>query len=56
MRGRPTLFGGEGLSGAGPKAGGPHTLIRCATERVTSVGTTAADGNAALLAEAGEGH
>ena len=46
-------FGGEGLSGTGPKAGGPHTLVRYATERVTSVNTTAAGGDAALIAEAG---
>jgi RHH-type proline utilization regulon transcriptional repressor/proline dehydrogenase/delta 1-pyrroline-5-carboxylate dehydrogenase len=43
-------FGGEGLSGTGPKAGGPHYLPRFATERVTSVDTTAAGGNASLLA------
>ncbi len=43
-------FGGEGLSGTGPKAGGPHTLLRFATERVMSVNTTAVGGNAALLA------
>jgi len=43
-------FGGEGLSGTGPKAGGPHYLPRFATERVTSIDTTAAGGNASLLA------
>jgi RHH-type proline utilization regulon transcriptional repressor/proline dehydrogenase/delta 1-pyrroline-5-carboxylate dehydrogenase len=43
-------FGGEGLSGTGPKAGGPHYLLRFATERVTTVDTTAAGGNATLLA------
>jgi RHH-type proline utilization regulon transcriptional repressor/proline dehydrogenase/delta 1-pyrroline-5-carboxylate dehydrogenase len=43
-------FGGEGLSGTGPKAGGPHYLARFATERVTTVDTTAAGGNATLLA------
>ena len=43
-------FGGEGLSGTGPKAGGPHYLARFATERVISVDTTAAGGNASLLA------
>ncbi|MEP3049928.1 MAG: bifunctional proline dehydrogenase/L-glutamate gamma-semialdehyde dehydrogenase PutA [Erythrobacter sp.] len=43
-------FGGEGLSGTGPKAGGPHYLARFATERVTCVDTTAAGGNATLLA------
>jgi RHH-type proline utilization regulon transcriptional repressor/proline dehydrogenase/delta 1-pyrroline-5-carboxylate dehydrogenase len=44
-------FGGEGLSGTGPKAGGPHYLHRFAVERVVSVDTTAAGGNAALLAQ-----
>jgi RHH-type transcriptional regulator, proline utilization regulon repressor / proline dehydrogenase / delta 1-pyrroline-5-carboxylate dehydrogenase len=43
-------FGGEGLSGTGPKAGGPNYLIRFATERVTTIDTTAAGGNASLLA------
>ena len=43
-------FGGEGLSGTGPKAGGPHYLARFAIERVTCVDTTAAGGNATLLA------
>ncbi len=43
-------FGGEGLSGTGPKAGGPHYLARFATERVSCVDTTAAGGNASLLA------
>ncbi len=42
-------FGGEGLSGTGPKAGGPRTLYRYATERTLSVDTTAAGGNASLL-------
>jgi len=42
-------FGGEGLSGTGPKAGGPHYLPRFAVERVVSVNTAAAGGNAALL-------
>ncbi|MCC6921077.1 MAG: bifunctional proline dehydrogenase/L-glutamate gamma-semialdehyde dehydrogenase PutA [Alphaproteobacteria bacterium] len=42
-------FGGEGLSGTGPKAGGPHYLHRFATERTLSVNTTAAGGNASLL-------
>ena len=46
-------FGGEGLSGTGPKAGGPHYVARFATERVTCVDTTAAGGNATLMA-AGE--
>ena len=42
-------FGGEGLSGTGPKAGGPRYLHRFATERALSVDTTAAGGNATLL-------
>ncbi len=42
-------FGGEGLSGTGPKAGGPRTLHRYATERTVSIDTTAAGGNASLL-------
>ena len=42
-------FGGEGLSGTGPKAGGPHYLPRFCTERVTSTDTTSAGGNATLL-------
>lgn len=42
-------FGGEGLSGTGPKAGGPHYLYRFATERALSVDTTAAGGNASLM-------
>ncbi len=42
-------FGGERLSGTGPKAGGPHYLQRFATERVTSTDTTASGGNAALM-------
>ncbi len=42
-------FGGEGLSGTGPKAGGPHYLHRFAVERVSSIDTTASGGNAALM-------
>jgi RHH-type proline utilization regulon transcriptional repressor/proline dehydrogenase/delta 1-pyrroline-5-carboxylate dehydrogenase len=42
-------FGGEGLSGTGPKAGGPYYLHRFAVERTVSVDTTASGGNAALL-------
>ena len=42
-------FGGEGLSGTGPKAGGPRYLYRFAVERTLSVNTTAAGGNAALM-------
>jgi RHH-type proline utilization regulon transcriptional repressor/proline dehydrogenase/delta 1-pyrroline-5-carboxylate dehydrogenase len=45
-------FGGEGLSGTGPKAGGPHYLFRFAVERTVSINTAAAGGNAALLAQA----
>jgi RHH-type proline utilization regulon transcriptional repressor/proline dehydrogenase/delta 1-pyrroline-5-carboxylate dehydrogenase len=48
-------FGGEGLSGTGPKAGGPHYLARFATERTVSVDTTAAGGNASLLSLDDEG-
>ncbi|MBX9635350.1 MAG: bifunctional proline dehydrogenase/L-glutamate gamma-semialdehyde dehydrogenase PutA, partial [Magnetospirillum sp.] len=44
-------FGGEGLSGTGPKAGGPHSLYRFACERSVAINTSAAGGNAALLAE-----
>ncbi|NLB13628.1 MAG: bifunctional proline dehydrogenase/L-glutamate gamma-semialdehyde dehydrogenase PutA, partial [Gammaproteobacteria bacterium] len=42
-------FGGEGLSGTGPKAGGPHYLTRFCTERTLTINTTAAGGNASLL-------
>ncbi len=42
-------FGGESLSGTGPKAGGPHYLHRFATERTLTVNTTAQGGNASLL-------
>jgi RHH-type proline utilization regulon transcriptional repressor/proline dehydrogenase/delta 1-pyrroline-5-carboxylate dehydrogenase len=42
-------FGGEGLSGTGPKAGGPHYLHRFTTERVASVNIAASGGNTALL-------
>ena len=42
-------FGGQGLSGTGPKAGGPHYLPRFATEKTVTVNTTAAGGNASLL-------
>ena len=47
-------FGGERLSGTGPKAGGPHYLLRFATERVISVNTAAAGGNAQLLSDAAD--
>ncbi len=46
-------FGGEGLSGTGPKAGGPHYLARFALERTYTVNTTAAGGNASLLTGGG---
>ena len=42
-------FGGTGLSGTGPKAGGPHYLNRFTTERVLTINTTATGGNTALL-------
>ena len=42
-------FGGEGLSGTGPKAGGPHYLYRFCAERHVSTDTTSAGGNATLL-------
>jgi RHH-type transcriptional regulator, proline utilization regulon repressor / proline dehydrogenase / delta 1-pyrroline-5-carboxylate dehydrogenase len=42
-------FGGEGQSGTGPKAGGPHYLPRFCNERVTSTDTTSSGGNATLL-------
>jgi RHH-type proline utilization regulon transcriptional repressor/proline dehydrogenase/delta 1-pyrroline-5-carboxylate dehydrogenase len=43
-------FGGEGLSGTGPKAGGPHYLYRFATERAMTVNTAAVGGNTDLFA------
>jgi RHH-type proline utilization regulon transcriptional repressor/proline dehydrogenase/delta 1-pyrroline-5-carboxylate dehydrogenase len=42
-------FGGSGLSGTGPKAGGPNYLRRFATEQVVTINTAAAGGNASLL-------
>jgi RHH-type proline utilization regulon transcriptional repressor/proline dehydrogenase/delta 1-pyrroline-5-carboxylate dehydrogenase len=42
-------FGGQGLSGTGPKAGGPHYLARFATEQTVTINTAAAGGNAALM-------
>ncbi|MGL9731438.1 MAG: bifunctional proline dehydrogenase/L-glutamate gamma-semialdehyde dehydrogenase PutA [Wolbachia sp.] len=42
-------FGGRGLSGTGPKAGGPHYLQRFSTEKVVSVNTTAFGGNTTLM-------
>jgi RHH-type transcriptional regulator, proline utilization regulon repressor / proline dehydrogenase / delta 1-pyrroline-5-carboxylate dehydrogenase len=44
-------FGGSGLSGTGPKAGGPDYLTRFALEQTVSVNTAAVGGNASLLAE-----
>lgn len=44
-------FGGHGLSGTGPKAGGPHYLARFATEQTVTVNTAAAGGNAALMSD-----
>ncbi|MDX2096020.1 MAG: L-glutamate gamma-semialdehyde dehydrogenase [Alphaproteobacteria bacterium] len=43
-------FGGEGLSGTGPKAGGPHYLLRFVGERTTTINTAAIGGNVELLA------
>lgn len=43
-------FGGEGLSGTGPKAGGPHYLPRFCVEQTITVNTAAAGGNVALMA------
>ena len=43
-------FGGQGLSGTGPKAGGPHYLLRFCAEQTVTINTAAAGGNAALLA------
>jgi len=43
-------FGGSGLSGTGPKAGGPHYLHRFATEQTVTINTAAVGGNASLLA------
>jgi RHH-type transcriptional regulator, proline utilization regulon repressor / proline dehydrogenase / delta 1-pyrroline-5-carboxylate dehydrogenase len=43
-------FGGEGLSGTGPKAGGPYYLLRFCAEQTLTINTTAAGGNVQLLA------
>jgi len=43
-------FGGEGLSGTGPKAGGPHYLLKFLHERTTTINSAAIGGNVALLA------
>ncbi len=42
-------FGGRGLSGTGPKAGGPYYLHRFATEQTVTINTAAVGGNASLL-------
>jgi RHH-type proline utilization regulon transcriptional repressor/proline dehydrogenase/delta 1-pyrroline-5-carboxylate dehydrogenase len=42
-------FGGEGLSGTGPKAGGPNYLLRFAVERTLTNNTAAVGGNTSLL-------
>ncbi|MDD2880133.1 MAG: L-glutamate gamma-semialdehyde dehydrogenase [Rhodoferax sp.] len=44
-------FGGEGLSGTGPKAGGPHYLYRFCAEQTITINTTAAGGNVQLMAQ-----
>ena len=44
-------FGGEGLSGTGPKAGGPHYLLRFVTERTHTINTAAIGGNLELLSK-----
>ncbi len=44
-------FGGQGLSGTGPKAGGPHYLQRFVTEKTVTINTAAVGGNATLLAQ-----
>lgn len=47
-------FGGRGLSGTGPKAGGPNYVLRFATERTRTINTTAVGGNATLLSLTGD--
>ena len=44
-------FGGHGLSGTGPKAGGPYYLLRFAAEQTVTINTAAVGGNAALMAQ-----
>lgn len=46
-------FGGVGLSGTGPKAGGPHYLLRFLNEQTTTINSAAIGGNVALLAGGG---
>jgi RHH-type proline utilization regulon transcriptional repressor/proline dehydrogenase/delta 1-pyrroline-5-carboxylate dehydrogenase len=48
-------FGGEALSGTGPKAGGPHYLYRFCAEQTLTINTAAAGGNAELLTRAASG-
>jgi RHH-type transcriptional regulator, proline utilization regulon repressor / proline dehydrogenase / delta 1-pyrroline-5-carboxylate dehydrogenase len=48
-------FGGDGLSGTGPKAGGPHYLPRFCSEQTVTINTAAAGGNAELLAGFAQG-
>lgn len=48
-------FGGEGLSGTGPKAGGPLYLYRFCAEQTVTINTTAAGGNVTLMQEGGSG-
>lgn len=47
-------FGGRGLSGTGPKAGGPNYVLRFVTERTRTINTTAVGGNASLLSLGGD--
>lgn len=47
-------FGGQGLSGTGPKAGGPNYLLRLCHEKTVTIDTTAAGGNASLMSEASD--
>lgn len=44
-------FGGEGMSGTGPNAGGPNYLLRFCAEQTLTINTTAAGGNVALFAQ-----
>ena len=47
-------FGGSGLSGTGPKAGGPNYLRRFTTEQAVTINTAAVGGNVSLLAAEGD--
>src|SRR3712207_9076781 len=49
-------FGGHGLSGTGPKAGGPHYLLRFATEQTVTINTAAAGGKSKPIGMGGRGH